>query len=738
MGFLETSIKKIKKRNGEIVEFNPEKITTAIFKAVVAVGGTDKNEAERVSNLIIKKLEERGYNGNVPSVEEVQDVVEEVLINERHLKTANAYQSYRKKRADIRKAKKMLGIYDDTKININALKVLEHRYLLKNESGNIIETPSELFMRVAKAIAKQDIKYDENADIEETKKIFYEMMKNLEFLPNSPTLMNAGTELGQLSACFVLPIGDSMEEIFDAVKNTAIIHKSGGGTGFSFSRLRPSGDFVKSTSGVSSGPLSFMKVFNVATEVIKQGGKRRGANMGILSVDHPNILDFISSKEEEGVLNNFNISVGLTKKFMDAVKKKEKYELINPRDKKVVGKLDAEDVFNLIATLAWKSGDPGIIFLDKINEENPTPELGEIESTNPCGEQPLLPYESCNLGSINLSKMVKKTGKYYEIDWRKLKETIRNAVHFLDNVIDANKYPLLEIDEMSRNNRKIGLGVMGFADLLIKLRIPYNSDKGVAIADEIMNFVTKEAEIKSRELAEDRGVFPNWEKSIYSKKGIKRRNATVTTIAPTGTLSIIAGCSSGVEPLFAISYVRKHILGGEEMLEVNPLFEQIAREKDFYSEELMERISRKGTIYDIEEIPEEVRKIFVTAHDISPEWHVMMQAIFQKHTENAVSKTVNFSKGASIADIKKVYMLAYDLDCKGITIYRDQSKSEQVLNIDRKEKDEEKPEEKIPKEIIKSHSLTEFETKEEKENDSKKDIIVVDAEYAGGCSTCHL
>ncbi len=677
-------------------------------------------------------------------------MVEDILIKHGHAKTAKAFITYRRKRAEIRKAKKMFGIPDDMDLNLNALKVLEHRYLLKNENGETIETPSQLFRRVAKAIAKQDLLHNENADIKKVEESFYDMMSNLEFLPNSPTLMNAGTELGQLSACFVLPVEDSIEGIFDSIKHTAMIHKSGGGTGFSFSRLRPSGDFVKSTSGVSSGPISFMKVFNKATEVIKQGGKRRGANMGVLRVDHPDILDFIASKGEEGILNNFNISVGITKKFMDAVKNKEKYELINPRDNEVAGKLDARHVFNLMTTLAWKSGDPGIIFLDNINDENPTPEIGDIESTNPCGEQPLLPYESCNLGSINLSKMVKKVGNNYEIDWEKFRKIIRTAVHFLDNVIDANKYPLPEIDEMTRGNRKIGLGIMGFADLLIKLKIPYNSGKGVAVADEIMSFLKKEAQKKSMEMAEERGVFPNWDKSIYKEKGIRIRNATVSTIAPTGTISIIAGCSSGIEPLFAISYIRKHVLGGEEMLEVNPLFENIAKENGFYTEELMKRIAKKGSIKHIEGIPKNIKKIFVTAHDISPEWHVMMQAIFQKHTENAVSKTVNFSKNASVEDVKKAYMLAYDLDCKGITIYRDQSKSEQVLNID--SDDEEPSDKEIPKEMIKSHSLKEFKEKNENnneeienesENEEKKgedegELIKVDAEYAGGCTTCHL
>ncbi len=721
---MSVSVEKIRKRDGRIVDFNQEKITNAIFKAAVAVGGSDKERAKYLSDQVVKILNEEYDGHTIPSVEEVQDIVEKVLIENGHAKTAKAYILYRQKRAAIRKAKEMLGVVDDIKLSLNAIKVLEHRYLLKDKDGKVVETPSQLFRRVAKAIAKADILYDKEADVKKTEEEFFEMIKNLEFLPNSPTLMNAGTELGQLSACFVLPIDDDLNSIFDAVKYTAKIHQSGGGTGFSFSRLRPNGDFVKSTHGVASGPLSFMKVFNVATEVIKQGGKRRGANMGVLRIDHPDILDFVVAKEKEGELNNFNISVAVTKKFMEAVKNNTEYELLNPRTKEVIKKLNARHVFTLITTLAWKSGDPGIIFIDRINEENPTPEVGEIESTNPCGEQPLLPYESCNLGSINLSKMVRELNGGYEIDWEKLRNTVRKAVHFLDNVIDLNKYPLPQIEQMTKANRKIGLGVMGFADVLIKLGVPYNSEDAVVIADELMHFINVEAGKMSEELAEKRGVFPNWEKSIFKKKGIKRRNATVTTIAPTGTISIIAGCSSGIEPLFAISYIRKHILGGEEMLEVNPLFEEVARKRGFYSTELMEKIAKSGSVQHIDEIPDDVKKVFVTAHDITPEWHVMMQGVFQKHTENAVSKTVNFPNSASVEDVEKVYMLAYELGCKGVTIYRDGSKSAQVLNI---QKDEvpnekieiEKPPEPIPKEI-------------------PKDLIRVDAEYAGGCTTCHL
>ena len=569
----------------------------------------------------------------------------------------------------------MKGSVSSIGLTPNSLKVLEKRYLQKNEEGMPIETPEELFRRVAKTVAAADLMYGKSeAEVMLTEEDFYAMITSLDFLPNSPTLMNAGRRLGQLSACFVLPVEDSMESIFDAVKNTAIIHKSGGGTGFSFSNLRPGGDIVGSTKGVSSGPVSFMTVFDTATEAVKQGGTRRGANMGILRVDHPDVLNFITAKDHNSRFNNFNISVAITDSFMQAVKDKGDYDLINPRTKKVVRTLHAREVFDLIVNHAWKNGEPGIVFIDRINSSNPTPKVGVIESTNPCGEQPLLPYESCNLVSINLARMVKDSG----VDYKKLKKLVWKSVHFLDNVIDVNKYPLQKIADTTRSNRKIGLGVMGWADMLIQLGVPYNSDNAIRLAEEVMGFIQKEGKNASAALAEDRGVFPNYPDSIYDGK-MKQRNATVTTIAPTGTLSILAGCSSGVEPLFAVSYVR-NVMEGTKLLEVNPYFEKVAKERGFWSRELMEKIAEKGSLHDFQEIPEDVRSVFLTAHDISPMEHIAMQAAFQKHVDNAVSKTVNFSHSATTKDVEDVYLFAYDLGCKGVTVYRDGSREEQVLS----------------------------------------------------------
>lgn len=567
----------------------------------------------------------------------------------------------------------------------NALTVLERRYLIKNGEGVVIETVEELFRRVAGAIAASDRRYDENADCEALADSFYRMMTNLEFLPNSPTLMNAGRPLGQLSACFVLPVEDTMEGIFETIKQAALIHKSGGGTGFSFSRLRPCGSAVNSTGGVASGPISFMKVFNMATEAVKQGGTRRGANMGILRVDHPDIMEFIHCKTNNKEITNFNISVGLTEKFMNAVEAGKDYELVDPHGGRVTGTLNAREVFECIVDAAWHNGEPGIIFLDRLNRDNVVPKAGEIESTNPCGEQPLLPYESCNLGSINLTKMLREENGVYSFDWDKLKATAKKAVHFLDNVIDANKYPLKEIDFMTKQTRKVGLGVMGWADALLRLKIPYNSEQAVRLAETVMRAVTEAGREESRELAKARGTFPLFQESTLDQE-LPQRNATVTTIAPTGTLSLLASCSSGVEPIFGYVYIR-NIMDGTEMIEVNPILREVLEERGLYSDELMKKIAKQGSLEGIEEIPEEIRRVFVSAHEVSPEFHIRMQAAFQRHTDNAVSKTVNFCNSATREEVAEVYKLAFRLGCKGVTIYRDGSRSEQVLNIGKVKKD---------------------------------------------------
>lgn len=562
-------------------------------------------------------------------------------------------------------------------VSANAMQVLKKRYLSKDENGNVIEEPEDLFKRVAKHIAKADLNYNE--DPQKTEKIFYKMLTNLDFLPNSPTLMNAGRELGQLAACFVLTLEDSMEGIFGTLKNAALIFKSGGGVGYSFSNLRQKNSRVGSTGGVASGPVSFMKIFNEMTEQIKSGGTRRGASLAALQIDHPDIIEFIECKKDGKTLNNFNISVSITDKFIQAVMEGQKYNLIDPRTKEPVGELDAKEVYQKLVTNAWETGDPGIQFIDEANRSNPTPSIGNYYTSNPCGETFLLGGEQCTLGSINLPNFIKNK----KIDYDRLSIITQQAVKFLDNTIDISKYPLPEIEKASKGNRKIGLGVMGFADLLFQLGIPYNSDEGIDTAKSLMSFIQMEGHKASEELAKERGAFPNFEGSIFPTP---IRNATVTTIAPTGTLSIIANCSSGIEPLFALSFTRT-VMDNDKLIEINPYFKQVAIENGFYSEELMEEISKIGSIQHIDKIPDRIKKVFVTSHDISPEWHVKMQAAFQRYTDNAVSKTVNLPSNATVDDVRNVYNLAYQLGCKGVTVYRDGSKTGQVLSFRTTEKD---------------------------------------------------
>lgn len=557
----------------------------------------------------------------------------------------------------------------------NARTVLARRYLRRDGDGRVVESPEELLRRVARALATAESKYGGDAAAWEAR--FYEAMARLEILPNSPTLMNAGKPAGQLSACFVLPVGDAMDEIFDAVKWAAMIQQTGGGTGFSFSRLRPAGDVVRSTMGIASGPVSFIEVFNTATDAIRQGGVRRGANMGILRVDHPDVLEFIAAKSDPRRLRNFNVSVGITDEFMRALAEGREYALRNPRSGVEVRRLDARRVWELIAQLAWKSGEPGVIFLDRINAANPTPALGEMESTNPCGELPLLPFEACNLGSIDVGKLV-VGGKF---DWQRLGDLVALGVRLLDDVIEVNHYPLPQIESITRGNRKVGLGVMGFADALVELGIAYDSDAALAVADELAAFIERRAQEASAELARERGPFPNFADSRWARAGSPPlRNATTTTIAPTGTLSILAGCSGGIEPLYAISFVRQ-VLDGERLIDVHPLFVAAAKRGGWYSEGLMAKVAERGSVRGMAEVPAEAQRLFATAYDVAPEWHLKMQATFQKHVHNAVSKTINFPKSATVEQIEKAYREAYRLGCKGVTVYRDGSRDEQVLSF---------------------------------------------------------
>lgn len=593
----------------------------------------------------------------------------------------------------------------------NAQAVLARRYLVKDTEGNVTETPADLFYRVARYIAAGDSKYGHSQeDVDVLTERFYTMLSSLDFLPNSPTLMNADRPLGQLSACFVLPVEDSLDSIFETLKDAALIHQSGGGTGFSFSNLRPTGDVVNSTMGVSSGPVSFMEVYNAATEAIKQGGTRRGANMGILRVDHPDIESFINAKNDLRKVTNFNISIAVTDDFMTAVQNKTSFDLIHPATGEAVKTVDAASIFNQIVQSAWQTGEPGMIFVDEINRKNPTPQLGLMESTNPCGEVPLLAYEACNLGSINLSNMVAQNST--DIDWDKLKETVMLSMRFLDNVITQNKYPIEKIKAVVDGNRKIGLGVMGWADCLLKLGVPYDSPESLVLAESVMSFIDYHSKLASVELAKNRGAFSNFDESIYANgtylselhqsdksqrvsyadwqsldEAIKTyglRNATTTCIAPTGTISIIAGVSGGIEPVFAFVFTR-NVMDNTKLPEVHPLFLIEANANGFNQSEILMQITEAGSLQGVDEIPDSVKHLFVTSFDISPDNHVAMQAVFQKYTDNAVSKTINFPESASVEDVKKTYLSAYELGVKGITVYRNNSRQDQPMLLEKKE-----------------------------------------------------
>ncbi len=708
---------KVTRRDGSVVKFNKTKIQSAVERAALEVlGEKDKagSVARRVTEVVIERLAQK-YKGKVPHIENIQDTVEAVLMSEGYNHIARAYIVYRESHTQLRFTKSALGLKDDLKLPVNTMEVLKRRYLLKDQNRNIVETPSELFRRVAHHVTQAENNYKSQFNAEDVEEKFYQMMRNQEFMPNSPTLMNAGTDLGQLSACFVIPIEDSIEGIFIALSDMAKIHQTGGGTGFSFSNLRPKSDIVSSTKGLASGPVSFMSIFDKATGVIVQGGRRRGANMGILRCDHPDIIDFIEAKTEPGTFCNFNLSVGVTNKFMRAVRENKDFGLINPRTGKAVKKIKAKALFDLIVSAAWRTGDPGLVFLDEINRRNPTPAIGRIEATNPCGELPLLPYESCNLASINLAKMTKsqQSKKFLsqdQVDWQKLRDVVRWGVRFLDNVIEVNNYPLEQIKLTTLANRKIGLGVMGFADMLIKLGLPYDAPRATDFAAKLMRFIHRESIAASVSLARERCVFANFGKSVHAQSNLRLRNATLNTIAPTGTISIIAGCSSGIEPLFAISFVR-NVLSGTKLFETNTLFEAAAKQRKIYSRELLAEIAKQGSVQNIKAVPADMKRLFVTAFDVKPAKHLQIQAAFQKYTDNAVSKTINLPSDATIDDVRKIYLMAHKLKCKGITVYRYGCKPDQVLSF--------------------SHSET-------AETGISGELITAYSEYSGGCivGTC--
>jgi ribonucleoside-diphosphate reductase alpha chain len=694
-----TSLTKIIKRDKSKASFEESKITAVILKALEATlesgqgselsrGVRNLNkEATRLTKVVVNILL-KGMNGDLPTVEQVQDVVEQVLMAAGHYQTAKAYILYREKQQKTRKVKQIIGVEDDLGLSVNQLKVLENRYLRHDEYGRTIETPRVLFRRVAKAVAKMESKSNRKYWEQE----FFEVISKMEFVPAGGYLRSAGTKKPTIANCFVLPVEDDMVGIFDAVKWLALVQQAGGGCGFNFSKLRPKGDYVKSSGGFSTGPVSFMKVFDAATAQVMQGGYRMGANMGILNVDHPDIMEFIHCKTEEGEISNFNISVGITDEFMEAVKKGKKFGLKNPRNGEVVSTVEAKSLFDQIVSLAWRTGDPGMVFLDMINKNNPVIKtLGRLEATNPCGEQPLHPFDVCNLGSINLAKMIhpsrKASGWQAGIDWKKIEKAVKVGVRFLDNGVDLSRYPISQIGKMAKANRRIGLGVMGFADMLYQLKVGYDTEEGIELAKKVMGFINKIAVAESVKLGKEKGVFKNYKKSDFEKKGVKRRNLAVTTIAPTGTISMVADCSSGIEPVFALSYV-KNVVEEGGLSYVNEYFKKAVEELNLGEDkeiEIYQRVGKTGSCQDIEYLPKSIKKVFVTAYDIKPLGHIKMQAGFQKKIENAVSKTINFPAEASLSEIEKVYILAWEMKCKGITIYRSGSREGQVLETKSKE-----------------------------------------------------
>jgi ribonucleoside-diphosphate reductase alpha chain len=672
-----TKITHVVKRDGRRADFAIAKIVEAIFKAAQSVGGDNRDLALNLAYQVLEQLEEK-YDE--PTVENLQDLVERILIENGHVRTAKAYILYRYKKTKERERSAIILGKKDTSDSLDftydALKILERRYLLRDKAG-VTETPRDMIWRVAHNVAKGDSLYGITEEqIEETASKFFDIMASLKFLPNSPTLINAGSKIQQLPACFVLPLEDKMDGIFKTLHDAAVIHQRGAGTGFSFSRLRPKNDPVSKNLGVAAGPVAFMNVFDKALESIKQGGVRPGANMAVLRVDHPDIIRFIECKRNKNRLKNFNVSVAVTDRFMRAVEEDREYFIKNPRTNKFFGKLRARDVFAVITQNAWKTGDPGLIFIDEINRKHPAKHLGEIETTNQCAEAPLLPNESCCLGSIDVNKFVMRN----HFNWTGLKETVRTSVHFLDNAIDVTTYSTKETEEATKLTRKFGLGIMGFADMLMNLGIKYDSEQGLEIGEKLMKFIKDAAYEMSEELAKKRGVCPAWKGSEHERVGRKIRNMTCIALSPTGTRSIFADTSPGCEPVFAISF-HKTVLESNQVVSLNKAFERIAHEREFYSPELINKVTKLGSIQTIKEIPKDVRDIFVTAQDIDPEWHIKMQSTLQKHVDNAISKTINFPRTAAIRDVENAYLLAWKARCKGITIYRDGSYEDQVITI---------------------------------------------------------